>query len=370
MRILFVIASLGVGGAERLLLNLAVHLKARGVESMIVSVSSIIDAVDDMIPRPEIVTLEFDSNIFDIHGMKRASRTLASIVAEYKPDVVHSNVYIADILSWISVPCGVPLISTLHGVDAWWLNRRRLLSRLKTMSYMILARMRHVRFIAVSEDVRQQAESVAGLSGDRIIVIANGVDTEWFAPQGNDASRPFSIVQVGRFVPEKGHQTAIRALANLKRSKPLARLVLVGAGPLRSECEALATTLGVRSEVEFVGRQSDVRPWLWAASVFWMPSETEGLPLACLEAMSCGLPIVASDVGGLPEIVDSTCGYIVRRGDPEELSKVTSVLMDDPAYANALGQAARRKVQRCYSLDKAADEYVAAYKGSGPIVWK
>lgn len=364
MRVLFVIASLGVGGAERLLLNLAVRLKTRGVESKIVSVSSVVDATNDMASCPEIETLGFDSTIFDLKGMTVASRALASIVAAYKPDIVHSNVYIADVLSWLSVPRTVPLISTLHGVDAWWMNRRRLLSRLKTLSYLAMARWRQVRFVAVSNDVKRQADSMAGLSPNSIVVIPNGVDTQWFAPLSDHTPQPFLIVQVGRFVPEKGHQTAIRALANLNKSKPLARLVLVGAGPLRGECETLATSLGVRSEVEFVGCHSDVRPWLWAASVFWMPSEMEGLGLACLEAMSCGLPIVASDAGGLPEIVDSTCGYIVRRKDSEEMSKVTLLLLEHPAYAKTLGEAARRKVQRDYSLDKTTDAYVAMYKES------
>lgn len=362
MRVLFVIGSLGVGGAERLLLNLVVRLNMRGIESMIVSVSSLVDAVGDRKLRPEIVTLGFDSTIFDLHGLMKASRTLASIVSTYKPDIVHSHVYIADILSWISVPSGMPLISTLHGVDAWWMNQLRILSFCKTKSYAALAQWRHVRFVAVSEDVKHQAETMAGLYRAHIAVIANGVDTDWFVPRVGHTTQPFIIAQVGRFVPEKGHKTAIRALATLRRSKPQARLVLVGSGPLRGECEAFATTLGIRSEVDFVGSHSDVRPWLWSAATLWMPSETEGLPLACLEAMSCGLPIVASDVGGLPEIVDPTCGYIVRRGDSEALSRVTSLLMESPEHAKALGQAARQKVQRDYSLDKATDAYVALYQ--------
>lgn len=367
MRVLFVIASLGVGGAERLLLNLAVRLKARGVDSKIVSVSSVVDATNGMACCPEIVTLGFDSSIFDVKGMVRASRALAAIVAAYKPDLIHSNVYIADVLSWLSVPRTVPLVSTLHGVDAWWMNRRRWLSRLKTLSYMALARWRRVRFVAVSDDVKQQADSMAGLSTNRIVVIPNGVDTQWFVPQADRAPQSCLIVQVGRFVPEKGHRTAIRALAALHRSNPSARLVLVGAGPLRDECEVLAASLGVRSAIDFVGRHSDVRPWLWAASVFWMPSETEGLPLACLEAMSCGLPIVASDVGGLPEIVDSTCGYVIRRGDAEELANATLWLLEQPARAKELGDAGRQKVRRDYSLDKAADAYMAMYKESAGV---
>jgi glycosyltransferase involved in cell wall biosynthesis len=362
MRVLFVIASLGVGGAERLLLSLVDRLKTRGIESMIVSVSSIVDAVGDKQSCPEIVTLAFNSTIFDVRALMKASLRLASIVATYKPDVVHSNVYIADVLSWVSVPCGIPLISTLHGVDAWWMNQRRVLSLLKTKSYAGMARLRQVRFIAVSEDVKHQAESMAGLYRDRIAVIANGVDTDWFVPNERPSAQPFVIVQVGRFVPEKGHKTALRALATLKRSQPLVRLVLVGAGPLRDECEALATTLGIRSEVDFVGRHLDVRPWLWSADAFWMPSETEGLPVACLEAMSCGLPIVASDVGGLPEIVDSTCGYIISRGDAEALSKVTSLLIEDSEHAQALGCAARRKVERDYSLNKVVEAYEAVYR--------
>lgn len=364
MRVLFVIASLGVGGAERLLLNLAARLKARGIENMIVSVSSILEAASDKKLCPEIVTLGFDSTIFDMPGLMKASQKLASIISTYQPDVVHSHVYIADVLSWLSAPRGVPLLSTLHGVDAWWMSHRRLLSKLKKRSYAAMARWRQVRFAAVSEDVKHLAESMGGLSRDQTVVIANGVDTDWFVPKTGQRAHPFVIVQVGRFVPEKGHKTALHALATLKRSQPLARLVLVGAGPLRDECETLATTLGIRSEVNFVGRHADVRPWLWSADAFWMPSETEGLPLACLEAMSCGLPVVASDVGGLPEIVDATCGYLVGRGDADALSKVTASLIEDPEHALALGRAARQKVQRNYSLDKVTEAYAAIYKES------
>jgi len=191
-----------------------------------------------------------------------------------------------------------------------------------------------------------------GLAARSIAVIPNGLDPAVFT----DRLRPGrirTIVTVANLRPEKSHDTLITAAATLAASYRELRFQIVGDGPRRRELETLAVARGVADRVEFLGHREDIPSVLAAADAFVLPSRTEAFPNSALEAMAAGLPVVASAVGGLVDLIDhGRTGLLTTPGDADALVSALRYLIDDPARAIAIGRAARAEVRRQYSFDR------------------
>ena len=202
------------------------------------------------------------------------------------------------------------------------------------------------RVVCVSEAVRARMEE-GGVPAERLIVIPDFVDCAHYQPAAV-AAAPLdfgpTIVSVGRLTPEKGHRLLVEAMPAVLRKVPEARLVLCGQGPEEAALRARAGALGVAARITLVGFAEDVRPLVAAADVVAMPSLSEGLGVAALEAMAMGRPVVASDAGGLPEAVaDGGTGVVVPKGRVEPLAAALVALLSDPARARQMGEAGRRR---------------------------
>jgi glycosyltransferase involved in cell wall biosynthesis len=212
----------------------------------------------------------------------------------------------------------------------------------------------------------------SGRAGERTDVIPSGVDTDRFAPSstraaakaslGLTAERPL-IGTVGRLEPRKGTSTLLAALAVLRAGgRHDAALVVVGDGPLRAELAADAERLGVASHVQLLGDRSDVRDVLEALDVFVLPSRTEGMSNALLEGMAMALPVVATAVGGTPEVIaDGKSGLLVPADDPKAMAAAIARLLDDAAFATRLGAAARATVEERYGARNMVRRLEAVY---------
>lgn len=206
--------------------------------------------------------------------------------------------------------------------------------------------------VAVSE---VQADWIArdlGVRRERIAVIPNAVDVDRHAfrsPRRSDGgasttTRPV-ILSVARLVPEKDHATFLHAMTQLD-----AEAVLVGDGPLRRVLEAKTNALGLRERVRFAGEQSDPRPFYDRADLFCLSSTSESQGIAVLEAMASGVPVVATRVGGIPEVVEhDVSGLLVPRSDPTALADALRRLLDAPALAERLAEGARARVVERFS---------------------
>jgi glycosyltransferase involved in cell wall biosynthesis len=198
-----------------------------------------------------------------------------------------------------------------------------------------------------------------GVPDERVVIIPNGIDVAAFAerfavpePVGPVRRNPV-IAMVANLRPEKGHDVLLRAARHVLQRVPEARLRLVGDGPMRGKLVDLASSLGIAHAVEFLGHRDDVAALLLDSDVYAFPSRTEAFPNGLIEGMAAGLPVVASAVGGMLELVEhGQNGLLVPPDDEQALAVAILRLLSDPDTAVRLGRAARATIEERYSFDR------------------
>ena len=266
-----------------------------------------------------------------------ARRTVAEAMAAFHPGALLATWSYPDVVAAarLAREHGLPLVAKVHGTDVndyFRMPRRRAL--------IVDALMRAQAVVAVSAALAERIRE-AGIRPERIHTIPNGVDTARFAPRDRSAARATLglapnaplVLFVGNLKPVKAIDTLIRAFAVVARARADAALVIAGSGPLDGPLRALARQLGLGGVVRFTGGQSPeaIATWMNAADVLCLPSLSEGMPNVVLEAGASGLPVVATRVGGIPEIVrEGVTGLLVAPSDPAALAE---------ALASALSRA-------------------------------
>jgi glycosyltransferase involved in cell wall biosynthesis len=209
------------------------------------------------------------------------------------------------------------------------------------------------------------AERAAGLEAgvgreEQYRVIANGVDVERFALVPDPL--PNRIVMVGRLAPPKRTDLLVQAFASIRRAHPGAELQIVGEGPDRAEIERQVRELGLGGGVHLIGERHDVPELLSRSACFVLASDYEGCPLAVIEAMAAGVPVVATGVGGVPELVEEgRSGFVVPPGAPEALAVAVEAVLADPARARRMGDAGREIARSRLSRERMVGELVRLY---------
>ncbi len=271
------------------------------------------------------------------------------------PDVVHAHWWFPAGLvgTWVTALSGVPLVTTMHGSDV----------RLVRGVAAARPALRHVvrRSAAVTTVSSWLAEEVARMvTGARAVVAPMPVDTARFAPDGTrDTNR---ILFVGRLTEQKGVQHLLHALT-LMQSRAI--LDIVGDGPNREPLVLLAQSLGVGDRVRFHGLATPDRlvGFYRAAAAVVIPSIEEGLGLVAVEALLCSAPVIASNSGGLPDVIrDQRTGLLVPPGEPEEIARAVDRLLTDPLGAAALGEAGRLHALASFAPESAAHRYAELYR--------
>jgi N-acetyl-alpha-D-glucosaminyl L-malate synthase BshA len=260
-------------------------------------------------------------------------------------------------------PRRLPTLTTLHGTDITLVGMMP--------SYYEITRFSIEKsdgVTAVSEFLRRETIREFHIAHP-IDVIHNFVDTEAFRPQAAPAARgqlaprgEKILMHVSNFRKVKNLPVLMQVFHEVQKHVP-ARLVLVGDGPERESTERLAESLGIESRVEFLGDQEYIADLLPAADVFVLPSQHESFGLAALEAMSCGVPVVGSRIGGLPEvIVHEETGFLCDPSDVDCMTAIVLGLLKDDALRARIGRAARERAVALFNRDRVVADYLRVYE--------
>jgi glycosyltransferase involved in cell wall biosynthesis len=292
----------------------------------------------------------------------RLARDVIRAVRAERPDLLHTHLVHGDVYGSIAARAArTPFVSTRHNDDRYLLGPFRYVDR-------AFAR-RASRLIAISDAVREFLAR-AGHDPRKLTTIHYGLDELPAAPSsptpaeaGIPDGAPLALA-VGRLIEQKDHATLLRAFARVREQQPESRLAILGAGPLEAETRALAVSLGLRDAVTLPGR-TDIRDWLLRADVFVHTSRWEGFGIVLLEAMLAGLPVVATRVSAVPEVVvDGVTGALVPSGDVEGVARELGGLLADPERRRGLGEAGRERARTDFSVARMAERTVEVYEAS------
>jgi glycosyltransferase involved in cell wall biosynthesis len=296
---------------------------------------------------------------------------LVRLVRRVRPHIVHANSTKAGFIGRLAAKlAGVPVVLfTAHGFflyEPFWGRAKRLLYAVLERAGGRLCDL----VIAVSEADRQRMIEYEILPAEKLVVVHNGLDADACTMEGSAARTDRSLLPfhgkivgtVAHFYPIKGLQFVIRAAALVGQGYPETGFVIVGDGEQRLELEHLVKRLGLDSHVAFLGQRDDVSEILPLFDVFVLPSVKEGLPFALLEAMAAARPIVASAVGGIPEVItDGETGLLVPPRDPEALAKAISTMLTDRGKAQQMGLAARERVLASFTVTRMLEQTEQLY---------
>jgi glycosyltransferase involved in cell wall biosynthesis len=365
LRVLQVVLSLNPGGTEHLVVDLVSGL-AGGVDSVVCCLDERGLWGDDLAGRG-IPVLALGRRP---GWQPRLATSIAAIVRDFDIDLLHCHHYTPFVYGQLAaLLCRMrPTLYTEHGrlSDSPPSLKRRLLNP-------ALTRFAEAIF-AVSEDLRRHMIA-EGLPARRIRVIYNGVEPGRLPSDRDRADArarlglsrdAFVVGSVGRLDPVKDFSALLRAFAALPPMTPPAVLAIVGDGPASAPLKEEAGRLGVGERTRFLGYRADVRAVLPACDVYVNSSVHEGVSLTILEAMAAGLPVVASRVGGTPEIVEhGRTGFLVPPRSPAALAQEIARLAGDPDARKAFGDAGRARLERSFTIERMIDEYRREYARVG-----
>jgi glycosyltransferase involved in cell wall biosynthesis len=348
VRVAFYTESDILGGAEHALGNLIAHLDG-GIEAIVIGTDPMV--VEHLASRRPGAEIAMAPHVRDKRDLGRFYR-LARCFRRLGPDVVHANFTFPTSVKY-ALPAAklnrMPLVAVEH-LPAPIDNRWQLFVKRRAAN-------RYAAHVSVGESSAREIEQTLGLSEGSVEVIYNGVED--FRVERRPAPNGPVIGTIARHTDQKGLDVLMRAVPDV----PGARFVLVGDGPDRATLEALAHELGVADRVEFAGWSEDSRRDLGGFDVFVLPSRYEGLPLALVDSMLAGLPVVASRVGSIPEaITDGEQGLLVPPEDPAALAAALRRVAEDEPLRQRLGSAARSKAVGRFTADAMARRYEQLYE--------
>lgn len=369
LRVCHVINALLGGGAEQVLVELARVAPQFDLEVTALSLKPVPEVAQARLLRQlgvELRSLDLPSR-WDLRAFRRAQ----SVVSQLQPDVLHTHMKHADLVgAFVSRGLGLPMVSTLHLIEdeggridrfLCWLAAQ---ARIRTSS----------RTLTISDAQRRWYLASFAADPSDVMTLHHGIaphttlDRPRRAAIRADLGVPATsimVTMVAMMRPGKGHAELIDAAERIPPSIEI-HFVLAGDGPLRPKLEAAARNR-CGGQVIFAGFRSDVGDLLDASDIITLPSLEEALSLALIEGLAASLPAVASDVGGIPEVVTPDCGLLVPPGDPEALAAALTTLAQDPGARRRLGAAALRRFEAKFEVHSWAGRLREVYEGAAAV---
>jgi glycosyltransferase involved in cell wall biosynthesis len=369
MKVLHVIPTLSDGGAEKFVADLVRHEIRLGVDARAcVFRKGSVDALwcKDL---PPAIELDFQpgTGVQGRLALMRLVKQVRDVIQRARPDILHTHLWPAcRIVARATRRLSVRQVWHVHDTQ-WWLEEKTLYGWLRRTQIRLMMRRRRPFLIAVSEAARQMAMHGLRLDEAQIVTVMNGVDTAVFQPA--DASRareagPVKIIMIAAFRPMKGYTHLVEAAKLLREAGAQFSMTLGGDASTEygHGVREKVKQLRLEDTVRLVGQIRDVPSELRSHDIFVLCSDTEGLPLALLEAMACGLPVVVTRVGGMPEVVENgVTGFIVQPADSQELADRLRQLIESPELRIQMGQNAAIRVRKNHDFSECAGRIVEVY---------
>ncbi|HKV49936.1 MAG TPA: glycosyltransferase [Gemmatimonadaceae bacterium] len=362
-RVALMLESDGPGGAEVMLFHLADELRRRGHYVLPVGPQAgsgwLAERFRERGFEPATFMLRSPVDV-------RCWRDLVALLRDRRIDVVHSHEFTMGVYGGFAAnSLSVPHVITMHG-GRYYAQRWRRRAALGWAA----ARSRALVGVsdATADDLKRTLPSVA----DRVRVVPNGIPFAAGHRAGTRAALGLGdanrlILAVGNLYHVKGHDVLLRAFARIANEAAASAwtVAIAGRGEAEASLRQLAADLGIADRVQLLGLRSDVPDLLAAADLFTLPSRSEGLPLALIEAMGASLPIVSTEVGGIAEVVRRDVeALLVPPENPAQMASALATLIGDPDRRLALGAAARRRATSAYSVESMGDRYEALYNAA------
>lgn len=365
VRILIATTDSTICGTERMVLSLLRHLPRRRYLPMLVALKGpgdLIHAANRLGVDAQL--LRFEQNL--LRGVSQWWK----IIREFQPAVIHSFLFHTNLLARLtkiarrdlSVISGLRTVYTVQDYGR---------------SYGVLERLTHpldTFYVANSQPGMQSVIHTMRLPERKIVVIPNGLE-QFDYPIDRDSERnvirsEFGFTNdhgivgiVAQLRPPKRHDLLIQSIAKLNQRFPSVRLLIIGQGDIEPSLRELSSQLGVAGKVVFAGYRSDARRILLALDVFALPSVVEGQPVSILEAMDASLPVVATRVGGIPDIVvEGETGFLVEPGNLESFTASLERLLSSPELRLKMGQSGKQRVQKYFSAEAMAEQFQRLYE--------
>lgn len=354
MKIMQVIPRLEIGGAERMCESLSSAFKELGHEVVIVSMFDYKTVINQNLEEKGIKIEYLHKHVgFDLSVKGK----LKKLIKQYKPDVIHTHLntlkYTAGVASKL---LNQPIVHTVHNVaqkEAPEFDRKtnkKLYQSQKAVP------------VALTELVRQTIVEVYGLNENSIPTILNGSDVRRFVPKTyyEPQNGEICIINVAAFTQAKNHECSVETFAKLHQKYPNTRLMFAGTGDKMEAIKSMAEQLGVADSIDFFGSVDNIADVLSKSDIFILPSTYEGMPISIIEAMASGLPVVASRVGGVPDMIDDGKDGILIDPTVDSLYSALETLINDQALRENLGKQARIKSETMSSIAM-AENYLKLY---------
>lgn len=353
MKILYIITGLGLGGAEKVVCDLADQMILKGHDVKIVYLTGSV-LVKPVSSRVELLPLHLNSasNIFS------ASRKYKKIIRDFSPDVVHSHMIHANIfarLNHLSFKY-VRLICTAHNSNEG--------GKLRMMAYRL------TNFLSdfntnVSKEATESLISKGAFNHKNLATVYNGIDLSKFIFLNKDInSNELSFLSVGRFNAQKDYPNLLHAIAIFRQNPQHKEYILkiAGDGELRPQIEELIEHLGLKNNVTLLGRRNDIPQLMQEADFFILPSAYEGFGLVVAEAMACGAFVIATNSGGVAEVMGDT-GILVPPQDSKALAEaIKQAVSKTPLEIQENNLKARQRVEELFSLENSVQNWLELYE--------
>lgn len=366
MRIALLITGLSMGGAERQVVDLADQFAASGHEILLIALTG------EVLVRPEHPAVQVENLAMSktVPGFFDAYLKARGLLKAFRPAVVHSHMVHANLFArLLRLTTDIPkLINTAHNTNEG--------------GYARMLAYRVTNYLAdLSTNVSAEAvlafEAKRATPPGKMKAVSNGIDIEQFQFNAESRARLRAelgvndqtqlLLAVGRLTDAKDYPNLLRAFAFLRTAKSNVRLLIVGLGEQLGNLTHLSMELGIIEEVHFLGLRRDVSELMSAADLFVLSSAWEGMPLVLLEAMSCNCLVVATNCGGVKEVMGDT-GLLIPPQDSRQLGCALLEALELPEkQRQEIGAAARSRIEQCYSLQATTKRWLSIYQGQSDV---